>query len=86
MNASKWSHGDRFRFHTLQARYAAFMSLTEANDVATFAANDDAASDRRTQVLFAAMVGAYFLAGAVGDAEWIRSLKSAVEDEAVRRN
>jgi TetR/AcrR family transcriptional repressor of nem operon len=40
------------------------------------------ASDRRTQVLFAAMVGANLLAEATGDAQWARSLKDAIRDEA----
>jgi len=39
-------------------------------------------SDREAKVLFAAMIGARLLAQSVGDAEWIRSLKSAVKAEA----
>jgi TetR/AcrR family transcriptional regulator, transcriptional repressor for nem operon len=39
-------------------------------------------SDREAKVLFAAMIGARLLAQSVGEAEWIRSLKSAVKAEA----
>jgi TetR/AcrR family transcriptional repressor of nem operon len=46
---------------------------------------NDASSEQETRVLFAAMVGARFLAQSVGDAEWIRSLKSAVKAEAAQR-
>jgi TetR/AcrR family transcriptional repressor of nem operon len=38
-----------------------------------------ASSDQEAKVLFAAMIGARLLAQAVGDAEWVRSLKSAVK-------
>jgi TetR/AcrR family transcriptional repressor of nem operon len=43
-----------------------------------------ASSDQEAKVLFAAMIGARLLAQAVGDAEWVRSLKSAVNAEAVQ--
>lgn len=41
-----------------------------------------APTDQEAKVLFAAMIGARLLAQAVGDAEWVRSLKSAVKAEA----
>src|SRR5712671_4346645 len=43
-----------------------------------------ASSDQEAKVLFAAMIGARLLAQAVGDAEWVRSLKSAVKAEAAQ--
>jgi TetR/AcrR family transcriptional regulator, transcriptional repressor for nem operon len=43
-----------------------------------------ASSDQQAKVLFAAMIGARLLAQAVGDAEWVRSLKSAVKAEAAQ--
>jgi len=45
---------------------------------------DDAApiSNRDTKVLFAAMVGAGFLARATGDAKWVRSVQDAIESAA----
>jgi TetR/AcrR family transcriptional regulator, transcriptional repressor for nem operon len=43
-----------------------------------------ASSDREAKVLFAAMIGARLLAQSVGDAEWIRSLKSAVKAAAAQ--
>ena len=43
-----------------------------------------ASSDQEAKVLFAAMIGARLLAQSVGDAEWIRSLKSAVKAEAAQ--
>jgi TetR/AcrR family transcriptional regulator, transcriptional repressor for nem operon len=43
------------------------------------AAMNRASSDQEAKVLFAAMIGARLLAQSVGDAEWIRSLKSAVK-------
>src|SRR5712671_3508959 len=39
----------------------------------------EAPSEQEAKVLFAAMIGARFLAQSVGEAEWIRSLKSAVK-------
>jgi TetR/AcrR family transcriptional regulator, transcriptional repressor for nem operon len=42
----------------------------------------DPAADRDAQVLFAAMVGARFLAEALGDAEWTRSVQVAVRRRA----
>jgi TetR/AcrR family transcriptional regulator, transcriptional repressor for nem operon len=45
---------------------------------------NDASSDQEAKVLFAAMIGARLLAQAVGDAEWVRSLKSAVKAEAAQ--
>lgn len=44
-------------------------------------AADGAPSDQEAKVLVAAMVGARLLSQSVGDAEWIRSLKSAVKAE-----
>jgi TetR/AcrR family transcriptional repressor of nem operon len=41
-------------------------------------------SDQEAKILFAAMIGARLLAQSVGDAEWIRSLKSAVKAEAAQ--
>src|SRR6202048_1567477 len=41
-------------------------------------------SDQEAKILFAAMIGARLLAPSVGDAEWIRSLKSAVKAEAAQ--
>jgi TetR/AcrR family transcriptional repressor of nem operon len=43
-----------------------------------------ASSDQEAKVLFAAMIGARLLAQSVGNAEWIRSLKSAVKAEAAQ--
>ena len=43
-----------------------------------------ASPDREAKVLFAAMIGARLLAQSVGDAEWIRSLKSAVKAAAAQ--
>jgi TetR/AcrR family transcriptional regulator, transcriptional repressor for nem operon len=43
-----------------------------------------APSDQEAKVLFAAMIGARLLAQAAGDAEWVRSLKSAVKAEAAQ--
>jgi len=43
-----------------------------------------ASSNQEAKVLFAAMIGARLLAQAVGDAEWVRSLKSAVKAEAAQ--
>ena len=40
---------------------------------------NEAPSEQEAKVLFAAMIGARFLAQSVGEAEWIRSLKSAVK-------
>jgi TetR/AcrR family transcriptional regulator, transcriptional repressor for nem operon len=48
------------------------------------AANGASSSDQEAKVLFAAMIGARLLAQSVGDAEWIRSLKSAVKAEAAQ--
>jgi TetR/AcrR family transcriptional regulator, transcriptional repressor for nem operon len=42
----------------------------------------DSATDQTAQVLFAAMVGANFLAQAMGDAKWLRSVQDAVREEA----
>jgi hypothetical protein len=47
-------------------------------------AANGASSDREAKVLFAAMIGTRLLAQLVGDAEWIRSLKSAVKAEAAQ--
>jgi TetR/AcrR family transcriptional repressor of nem operon len=47
-------------------------------------AKSGASSDQEAKVLFAAMIGARLLAHAVGDAEWVRSLKSAVKAEAAQ--
>jgi TetR/AcrR family transcriptional regulator, transcriptional repressor for nem operon len=43
-----------------------------------------ASSDQEAKVLFAAMIGARLLAQAVGDAEWVRSLRNAVKAEAAQ--
>jgi TetR/AcrR family transcriptional repressor of nem operon len=48
------------------------------------AADGAFSSDQEAKVLFAAMIGARLLAQSVGDAEWIRSLKSAVKAEAAQ--
>jgi TetR/AcrR family transcriptional repressor of nem operon len=47
-------------------------------------AKSGASSNQEAKVLFAAMIGARLLAHAVGDAEWVRSLKSAVKAEAAQ--
>jgi TetR/AcrR family transcriptional repressor of nem operon len=47
-------------------------------------AANGASSDQEAKVLFAAMIGARLLAQAVGDAEWVRSLKSAVKAKAAQ--
>lgn len=46
--------------------------------------DDDTASEREAKVLFAAMVGAEFLARAVGNAAWVGSVQAAVSEMAGR--
>jgi len=62
-----------------EALYSQFLDY-----MARSRAANGASSDREAKVLFAAMIGARLLAQSVGDAEWIRSLKSAVKAEAAQ--
>lgn len=62
-----------------EALYAQFL-----DHMAKYRAADGAPSDQESKVLFAAMIGARLLSQSVGDAEWIRSLKSAVKAEAAQ--
>ena len=62
-----------------EALYAQFL-----DHMAKYRAADGAPSDQEAKVLFAAMIGARLLSQSVGDAEWIRSLKSAVKAEAAQ--
>ena len=62
-----------------KALYSQFL-----DHMARSSAAKGASSDREAKVLFAAMIGARLLAQSVGDAEWIRSLKSAVKAEAAQ--
>jgi TetR/AcrR family transcriptional repressor of nem operon len=62
-----------------KALYSQFL-----DHMASSSAANGASSDQEAKVLFAAMIGARLLAQSVGDAEWIRSLKSAVKAEAAQ--
>jgi TetR/AcrR family transcriptional repressor of nem operon len=62
-----------------EALYSQFL-----DHMAKSRAANNASSDQEAKVLFAAMIGARLLTQSVGDAEWIRSLKSAVKAEAAQ--
>lgn len=62
-----------------EALYAQFL-----DHMAKSRAARGSSTDQEAKVLFAAMIGAQLLSQSVGDAEWIRSLKSAVKTEAAQ--
>ena len=62
-----------------EALYSQFLDHMARSRVA-----NGASSEQKAKVLFAAMIGARLLAQSVGDAEWVRSLKSAVKAEAAQ--
>lgn len=49
-----------------------------ADHMRALAPDPDAVPDQQVKVLFAAMIGAGFLARSMGDAEWLRSMQSAI--------
>jgi hypothetical protein len=62
-----------------EALYALFL-----DHMAKSRAASGTSSDQQAKILFAAMIGARLLAQSVGNAEWIRSLKSDMRAEAAQ--